>query len=168
MSLRRFDLRDLIAIGAGGVAGAGLRWLISNSAASRSATGADWFTYAPNTSVSFASGETRFAWETLTANTLGCLILGVVTTQLVRSSGPRRPWLALSTGFCGALTTFSTFAVDAASALRGRLGPVVAAPVAEQLAPHRTTAVLYVTLSVLCGGGAFWFGRAATRRSGPA
>ncbi len=51
-------------------------------------------------------------WGTLTVNLVGSLVLGVV---LGWSSAPDRGHdlaLLLGTGFCGAFTTFSTFAVE--------------------------------------------------------
>lgn len=47
-------------------------------------------------------------WGTITANTLGCLILGTLTGAALST-----PWMALlGTGLCGALTTYSTFAYE--------------------------------------------------------
>jgi CrcB protein len=51
---------------------------------------------------------TVFPWGTWTVNVMGCLILGVV-------AGASPPgWLLTlaGTGFCGALTTFSTFGFE--------------------------------------------------------
>ncbi|MFT7516796.1 MAG: CrcB protein [Myxococcota bacterium] len=56
-----------------------------------------------------------FAWGTLLANALGCLLIGVVL-----GVGKEREILsptlmnALTIGFLGALTTFSTFTADTA------------------------------------------------------
>lgn len=52
----------------------------------------------------------RFPYGTLTANLLGCFILGVVTETAERAqwmTGELR--IAISVGFIGALTTFSTW-----------------------------------------------------------
>lgn len=49
----------------------------------------------------------RFPWATLAVNTGGSFVLGLLTG----AGGPTR--LVLGTGFCGAYTTFSTFAVEA-------------------------------------------------------
>ncbi|WP_295697711.1 fluoride efflux transporter CrcB [Lapillicoccus sp.] len=58
-------------------------------------------------------------WGTLTVNLVGSLVLGGV---LGWSSAPDRGHdlaLLLGTGFCGAFTTFSTFAVESVRLLEG-------------------------------------------------
>jgi CrcB protein len=55
--------------------------------------------------------DTVFPWGTLTVNAAGSLILGLVAGAV---SGGAPAWLATlaGTGFCGALTTFSTFGFE--------------------------------------------------------
>jgi CrcB protein len=55
--------------------------------------------------------DTVFPWGTLTVNAAGSLILGVVAGAV---SGGAPSWLLTlaGTGFCGALTTFSTFGFE--------------------------------------------------------
>lgn len=74
-----------LAIAAGGVLGASMRWAIAELVA----TG-------------------RFPWATFLVNVVGAGALGWISaTELSVSLGP-----ALGTGFCGGLTTFSTFSVE--------------------------------------------------------
>ncbi|WP_229076154.1 CrcB family protein [Actinoplanes sp. DH11] len=76
---------------------------------------------------------------TLTVNVTGSLILGLVLGL------PLPPiWVALAgTGFCGALTTYSTFSWEALTmARRG----------------ERAAAFGYAAISVLAGLGAAWLG----------
>ncbi|MEV0400299.1 fluoride efflux transporter CrcB [Actinoallomurus sp. NPDC050550] len=54
--------------------------------------------------------ESVFPWGTLAVNLIGCLILGLLTGAAHDLS---RPVVSLlGTGFCGALTTFSTFGFE--------------------------------------------------------
>jgi CrcB protein len=58
----------------------------------------------------------RWPWGTFAANLIGALVLGLLLESLGRR-GPdtgvrRRLRLLLGVGFCGALTTFSTLAVE--------------------------------------------------------
>jgi CrcB protein len=55
--------------------------------------------------------DTVFPWGTLTVNVTGSLILGAVAGAV---SGGAPVWLLTlaGTGFCGALTTFSTFGFE--------------------------------------------------------
>jgi fluoride exporter len=54
--------------------------------------------------------DSLFPWGTLTVNTVGSLILGATAAV---STGTA-PWILtlLGAGFCGALTTFSTFGYE--------------------------------------------------------
>ncbi len=62
----------------------------------------------------------HWAWGTLIANVAGALILGIVLTRFhSRSAGPSRMRALLGTGFCGGLTTFSTFQLELLDALDG-------------------------------------------------
>lgn len=51
-----------------------------------------------------------FPWGTFTVNTLGSFALGIVVGLEVHHGFTGAPRLWLATGFCGAFTTFSTFA----------------------------------------------------------
>ncbi|MEE8434140.1 MAG: fluoride efflux transporter CrcB [bacterium] len=82
-----------LAIAAGGAGGAMLRYWMSGAV--QGLTGAS------------------FPWGTLAVNVLGSLILGAFmqlsTERFLFSQGTR---LLLTTGFCGGLTTFSTFSYE--------------------------------------------------------
>lgn len=87
--------------------------------------------------------ERHFPYGTLFVNVLGSFLLGAVGG--LGMSGDLSPlWVAaVGTGFCGALTTFSTWAVDLQRTLRaGRYGAAVA----------------NLLLSVLLGTAAAWAG----------
>ncbi|WP_433592909.1 fluoride efflux transporter CrcB [Nocardia sp. CA-145437] len=52
--------------------------------------------------------DSVFPWGTLTVNLAGCLILGALTGAATSSP----TFALLGTGFCGALTTYSTFGYE--------------------------------------------------------
>jgi fluoride exporter len=88
----RVDRSELLAIFAGGCLGA----------LARAALG-EWF---PN-----AAGA--WSWPTFAANVAGAALLGWAVTRLQERMPPtayRRP--LIGTGFCGALTTFSTLQLE--------------------------------------------------------
>jgi CrcB protein len=61
----------------------------------------------------FPAAPGEWPWGTFIANQLGALLLAWLATELAEGVVPTRLWRpALGTGFCGALTTFSTFQVE--------------------------------------------------------
>ena len=109
-------------------------------------------------SVALPHEPTQIPVSTWLVNTSGCLLIGILMTVVMELSAPHRlvrPFLGV--GFLGGYTTFSTYAVDAVTAVdSGRVGPallyVVATPalavaaatagiaVARALVPARETA----------------------------
>ena len=83
----RRDGRELAAIFAGGFAGALARVALAES---------------------LPADAGQWPWATFLANVAGALVLGYVATR-VRE---RRRLLALGTGLCGALTTFSALQLE--------------------------------------------------------
>lgn len=51
-------------------------------------------------------------WGTLTVNVAGSLVLGAVASAVVHADVPGWVLTLVGTGFCGALTTFSTFGFE--------------------------------------------------------
>jgi CrcB protein len=58
-------------------------------------------------------GTGQWPWATFSVNLVGAALLAWLTTRLSEMVAPTRYWrLLLGTGFCGALTTFSTLQVE--------------------------------------------------------
>ena len=97
----------LIAVAAGGVLGAYLRLGIAHA---------------------FPAGDGGWPWATLAANLLGTGVLAVVAVLVPRLLH-RHPHLGplWGTGFCGALTTFSTVQVEVVRLSRDGHVPLAAA-----------------------------------------
>lgn len=95
------------------------------------------------------ASEKNFPFGTLFVNIAGTFLLGYLTGLFLH--GDLNPFLlaALGTGFCGALTTFSTLAVDVQRFIRdGRY----------------IHAALDLILSLFSGAGAAWVGFTITMR----
>ena len=54
----------------------------------------------------------RFPWGTLAVNLLGSLLLGVVLGMAASGAASAEVLTLVGTGFCGALTTYSTFSFE--------------------------------------------------------
>jgi CrcB protein len=56
--------------------------------------------------------DSLLPWSTLTVNVVGSLVLGAVAAGVVHAGLPGWVLTVVGTGFCGALTTFSTFGFE--------------------------------------------------------
>ncbi len=122
--------RQLVAVAIGGAGGAVVRFLLTHS-------------------VQSVLGR-AFPWGTLAVNALGSLLLGVLYGLLVERFAASEGVRALTmVGFLGAMTTFSTFAVEAV-VLVDRGEPV--------------PALLYVMASVMLCLVMAWAGLALARQ----
>jgi fluoride exporter len=123
----RVDRRELAAVFCGGIVGALMR-------------------YGMLEALPHARGE--WPWATFTVNVAGAFALGYFTTRLQERlplSAYRRPFLG--TGFCGALTTFSTMQLELVRMIDAdryglAAGYVAASLVLGYLAVHLATAVV--------------------------
>ena len=92
-------MKQLLAIASGGALGAVMRWYV-----------AAW--------IQRLSGS-AFPWGTLTVNVLGSFLLGFLFVWLLeRVTVGEITRLAITVGFLGAFTTFSTFSVETARLLQ--------------------------------------------------
>jgi len=121
------DRREVLAVALGGIVGALLRTAL-----------AGWMPDAPD----------AWPWSTFIVNVAGAFVLGVAVTALhERRTFARR---LLATGFCGALTTFSTMQLELLRMLD-----------ADALGLAATYLVVSVALGLACvaagrGLGAWW------------
>jgi fluoride exporter len=87
------------------------------------------------TAEAFPTRSGEWPWATFAANLAGALILGWLTTRLTEMVAPTRyVRFLLGTGFCGALTTFSTFQVETLRLAKDGHADMAAAYAAASLA----------------------------------
>lgn len=125
-----WDRHRALAVAVGGIAGAATRWAVL---------------------VTFTPPAGQLPWPVLTINVVGSILLGVLLAEEWTHPAAR---LALhdggAIGFCGGLTTFSTFALEIVNLTREG---------------HLAAAFAYAVLSVVLSVGGVLAGAAALRRA---
>ena len=89
------DIRTLLFVAAGGMAGAASRWGL----------------------LEILPGNNSWPWQIFIVNMTGSFILGFIVSKPFQRLSPRSI-SALATGLCGSFTTFSIFSLDLAELLR--------------------------------------------------
>ncbi|MGA2187882.1 MAG: fluoride efflux transporter CrcB [Steroidobacteraceae bacterium] len=94
--------RSMVAVAVGGVLGCLLRWVLA---------------------LIFNRYFPTVPPGTLAANLIGCYVIGVALAVFTANPGIPIEWrLFVSTGFCGGLTTFSTFSAEVVTLMQsGRM-----------------------------------------------
>jgi CrcB protein len=124
---RHWDVGRVVAVALGGAAGAGTRWAVVASV-----------------------GVSGFPWPVFAVNVAGSVLLGILLAE-----EPTHPSARLllhdvgGIGFCGGLTTFSTFAVEVVNLWRAGDG---------------ATAATYALASIAAAIGGVVAGAGALRR----
>ena len=118
---------NLFLVIAGAAVGAPLRYLSDRAIQSRN--------------------DTVFPWGTFTVNVLGSLILGIIAGAVTAGGASPQVQLALGTGFCGALTTYSTFSYETLRLLEDDARLFAAANVVASIVAGLGAAFLGVALS---------------------
>jgi fluoride exporter len=113
----------VLLVAAGAAVGAPLRYVLDRAVRSRH--------------------DSAFPWGTLVVNVLGSLVLGVLVGL------PAAPWLSalLGVGFCGALTTYSTFGHETLRLLRNRTYLLATLNVVVSLAAGLGAAYVGITIA---------------------
>ena len=86
----------------------------------------------------------QFPYATLTVNSIGSFVIGLVLAYSLRETGFSDHWkIFLTTGVCGGFTTFSAFSAENLLLL--------------QTGKH-TLALIYILVSLITGIAATWLG----------
>ena len=80
-----------------------------------------------------AAGQALFPWPTLFVNIAGCFLLGAFWGFFARFAPSASVKALFTVGFCGGLTTFSTFALENLSLLESGRWVVAATYIASSL-----------------------------------
>ncbi|MBV6700562.1 fluoride efflux transporter CrcB [Kitasatospora aureofaciens] len=80
-----------------------------------------------------ARRDSVFPWGTFTVNVVGCLVLGLVTGAVAAGAASTHVQVLVGTGFCGALTTYSTFSYETLRLVETGAGRYAAANVVGSL-----------------------------------
>jgi len=91
--------------------------------------------------------DTIFPWGTFAVNVLGSLILGIITGAVTSGGASPEVQLAVGTGFCGALTTYSTFSYETLRLLEGDARFFAAANIVASIVAGLGSAFFGVTIS---------------------
>ena len=94
-----------------------------------------------------ARHDSVFPWGTLAVNVIGSLILGLITGAVAAGGASAQVQLAVGTGFCGALTTYSTFSYETMRLLEGDARFFAAANVLASIVAGLGAAFLGVAIS---------------------
>jgi len=89
--------KDILLVGAGSFLGGIARYLVS---------------------LAMKGLGSSFPWATMTANIVGCLLIGLLWATFNRVNASSQLNLLLIVGFCGGFTTFSTFSKESLSLLQ--------------------------------------------------
>ena len=91
--------------------------------------------------------DTVFPWGTFSVNVIGSLILGIIVGAVTSGGASPQVQLALGTGLCGALTTYSTFSYETLRLLEGDARFLASANVIASIVAGLGAAFLGVAIS---------------------